>query len=128
MDKVAGHGIDMVQCCRIKQLGERYGVRFLQRVFTANEIEYCRVRKRNWEHLAGRFAVKEAVLKALGTGWRGRIAWTDVEIINDKLGRPTVQLAGHTLKLSRDMRVREIHVSISHTSDLAIASAIAIRE
>lgn len=128
MTAIKGHGIDLVECRRIRELAERYHDRFLTRVFTGNELDYCRNRKRHWEHLAGRFAAKEAVLKALGTGWRGQIAWTDIEVVNDELGRPAVILAGHTRKLAQDRHITDIQVSITHTKDHALASAIAIAE
>lgn len=128
MTKILGHGIDLVEVHRIEELAERYGERFLARVFTETELEYCRARKRRWEHLAGRFAVKEAVLKAIGTGWRGQIAWTDVAVVNDPLGRPTVVLGGHTKMLAEQKGIVEIQISISHTDQHAIASALALGE
>ena len=94
MGRILGHGIDLIECRRIEELAERHGERFLRRVFTEAELKYCLDRAHRWQHLAGRFAAKEAVLKALGTGWRGQIAWTDVEVTNDPLGRPTVRLDG----------------------------------
>lgn len=126
MSKVIGHGIDLVQCDRIRDLADRYGQRFLERVFTANELDYSLPKARKWEHLAGRFAVKEAALKALGTGLRGKIAWTDVEVINDPLGRPRVSLEGYTQNLAAELGVTEIIISITHTDDVAVASAIAV--
>src|SRR5450432_2715544 len=90
-----GHGIDIVQTDRIRRMVEAHGEHFLGRVFTSAERAYAdRSKKRRFEHLAGRFAAKEAVLKALGTGWRGGIAWTDVEIVNEASGRPGVHLMG----------------------------------
>ena len=126
MSEIKGHGIDLVECGRIKELADRYGDRFLHRVFTPAELTYSGARKRRWEHLAGRFAVKEAVLKALGTGWRGEIAWTDIEVNNDPLGRPAVQLSGFTQQLAQQKGITEIQVSISHNPLYAIASALAI--
>ena len=84
-----GHGIDIVETARIRQLVEEHGQHFLDRCFTAAEQAYCaRNQKRYYEHLAGRFAAKEAVLKVLGTGWRGGISWTDIEVVKEESGQP----------------------------------------
>jgi len=128
MGRILGHGIDLIECRRIEELAERHGERFLRRVFTEAELKYCLDRAHRWQHLAGRFAAKEAVLKALGTGWRGQIAWTDVEVTNDPLGRPTVRLDGHSRELAAQRGITEILVSITHTGRLAQASAIAVGE
>jgi len=122
--RVIAHGIDMVDCRRLQESIERHGERFLQRVFTPAELDYCRGRKRQVEHLAGRFAAKEAVLKVLGTGWRSGICWTDVEVRNDPSGQPRVLLAGRCKELADRMGVDEVLVSISHIHTHAIASAI----
>lgn len=128
MPEIVGHGIDLVECDRIRELAERHGQRFLDRVFTEAEQKYCQAKtKTTWIHFAGRFAVKEAVLKALGTGWRGQIAWTDVEVVRDSFGRPTVRLGGHTATLAGEKGIDDIQISISHTETLAMASAIALR-
>jgi len=128
MSKIMGHGVDLVECARIQELGDRYGQRFLSRIFTQSELDYSLPRARKWEHLAGRFAAKEAILKAIGTGWRGKIAWTDMEIANDDVGRPTVRLEGHTQTLARQLGITEILISITHTKDHAVASAIAVKD
>jgi holo-[acyl-carrier protein] synthase len=125
---VVAHGIDMVECARMKDLIDRHGERFLTRVFTPAELEYCLKRKRRIEHLAGRFAAKEAVLKVLGTGWRSGINWTDVEIRNEPSGQPRVKLTGRCRQLADEMRLAEILVSISHIGTHAIASAIGSAE
>ena len=121
---VVSHGIDMVECRRVRELIDRYGQRFLARVFTPAELEYCCGRKRQVEHLAGRFAAKEAVLKVLGTGWRGGISWTDVEVRNDSFGRPSVRLAGPCRRIADECGLADILISITHTDTHAIASAI----
>lgn len=126
MSNIIGHGIDLVECERIQQLAERYGDRFLTRIFTPTELDYCMGRVRKWEHLAGRFAVKEAILKAIGTGWRGKIAWTDMAVSNDPAGRPSIKLNGHTREVAEQRGISEIQISITHTKDHAIASALAI--
>ncbi len=123
---VRAHGIDLVECDRLKQAVDRHGEHFLRRVFTAGELAYCRGRKREIEHLAGRFAAKEAVLKALGTGWVSGISWTDVEVCNDAAGRPHVNLSGRCRELAETLGVDEILISISHTNAMAMASVIGI--
>lgn len=122
---IVGHGVDIVETARIAELLERHGQRFLDRCFTPAEQDYCsRNAKRRMEHLAGRFAAKEAILKALGTGWRGGIAWTDIDILPDTLGRPTVTLAGESRRLAEQLGILRWHLSISHVETHAMASAI----
>ncbi|MDY6913858.1 MAG: holo-ACP synthase [Planctomycetota bacterium] len=118
------HGIDMVDCARLQETLQRHGERFLERVFTPAELQYCLGKRRELEHLAGRFAAKEAVLKVLGTGWRNGINWTDVEIRNEPSGKPTVRLAGRCREIADAMQLADVAVSISHISTHAIASAI----
>ena len=122
---VLAHGIDMVDCDRLAEAVSRHGRRFLERVFTPVELDYCLGKKRQTEHLAGRFAAKEAVLKALGTGWRKGIQWTDVEIRSSPSGRPAVHLSGRCREIADEMGLSVILVSISHISTHAIASVVA---
>jgi holo-[acyl-carrier protein] synthase len=125
---ILGHGIDIVETLRIRRSVEEHGARFLDRVFTAAEQEYCaRNAKRYFEHLAGRFAAKEAVLKVLGTGWRGGIAWTDIEILNEPSGQPRITLSGESLKIALELGIAHWHISISHIETHATASAIGLR-
>lgn len=126
---VVGHGIDIVEVGRIARLLEDYGERFIERCFTARESAYAHSSpRRTIERLAGRFAVKEAILKSLGTGWRSGIAWTDMEILPDALGKPVLALSGVTAKeASRIGAVRWI-VSLSHTERYAVGSAIALSD
>jgi holo-[acyl-carrier protein] synthase len=121
---VLAHGVDMVDCRRLEAAISRHGDRFLRRVFTAAELDYCLGRKRRLEHLAGRFAAKEAVLKVLGTGWRNGINWTDVEIRNEPSGQPRAFLHGRCRELADRRGLAEVLVSISHIHTHAIASAI----
>ncbi len=122
---IAGVGIDVVEVARIADAVDRYGRRFLERVFTQAEADYCRSRAVPAQHFAGRFAVKEAVLKALATGWSGGIRWRDVEIKRGPSGRPEVELSGAAARRAEQMGVTRLHVSISHTSGCAVANAIA---
>jgi holo-[acyl-carrier protein] synthase len=123
---IVAHGIDLVDCPRIEEMLKRHGDRFLDRVFTASEQAYANANKDSIEKLAGRFAVKEAVLKLLGTGWRGKIAWTDIEIINNELGQPLVEIRGEVKAIADKLGIGQISVSITHTSNFVIASAVAL--
>lgn len=124
---VLGHGIDIVETSRIRGLVESHGQRFLDRCFTPAELAYCQQNtKRFFEHLAGRFAAKEAVLKVLGTGWRGGIAWTDVEILREPSGQPRVVLSGESQRIAEALGIIRWHVSISHIETHATASAIGL--
>lgn len=125
MDIIA-HGIDLVDFPRIEQMIERHGDRFVNRVFTAAEQAYARANRNTIEKYAGRFAAKEAVLKLVGTGWRGRIKWTDIEVINDSVGRPEVTLSGEVKRIAESLHIKQISISITHTANFAIASAVAL--
>jgi holo-[acyl-carrier protein] synthase len=125
---IVAHGIDLVDCPRIEQMIQRHGERFIKRVFTAAEQAYAEKNKNEMEKLAGRFAAKEAILKLMGTGWRGKIAWTDIEIINNAAGQPEVTLAGEVRKIADKLGIEHISVSITHTANFAIASAVALAE
>ena len=116
-------GIDLIEIKRVKKVKERWGKRFLERVYTPKELEYCLKKKYPEGSLAGRFAAKEAVMKALGTGLSSGVSWKDIEIINDRKGKPEVFLCGKTKKLLGKKRVL---ISISHTKEDAIAQAMII--
>jgi len=125
---ILGHGIDIVETARIKRSVEEHGQRFLDRVFTPAEQRYCAANvKRYYEHLAGRFAAKEAVLKVLGTGWRGGIAWTDIEVLREPSGQPRIILTGECLRIAGEAGITSWHISISHIETHATASAIGLR-
>jgi holo-[acyl-carrier protein] synthase len=125
---IVGHGIDIVETARIRKLVEQHGPHFLDRVFTAAEQRYCAASpKRYFEHLAGRFAAKEAVLKVLGTGWRGGIAWTDIEVVKESSGQPRIVLTGECLRIAVERGIAHWHVSISHIETHATASAIGLQ-
>ena len=126
--KIVAHGIDLVDRPRIEEMVKRHGGRFLNRVFTEKEQAYAEANKDKIEKLAGRFAAKEAVLKLMGTGWRGKIAWTDIEVVNNSAGQPEVTLVGEVEKLADKLGIKHISVSITHTANFAIASAVALAE
>lgn len=124
---VLGHGIDLIEVARIQRIFEEHGQHFLDRVFTVAEQTYCSGNpKRYFEHLAARFAAKEAVLKAMGTGWTGGISWTDVQVTRDPAGRPGIQLSGHCADVAAQRGITHWLVSLSHIESHALASAIAI--
>ena len=126
--RIAGTGVDIVEVERVAALTERHGDRFVSRVFTQAEADYCRSRAVPAQHLAGRFAVKEAVLKALERGWLGGIAWRDVEVRNGPAGQPYVNLSGAAARRAHELHIASMHVSLSHTRGWAIAHAIAEAE
>jgi holo-[acyl-carrier protein] synthase len=125
---IIAHGIDLVDFPRIEDMVARHGERFLDRVFTAAEQKYANSNKNGIEKLAGRFAAKEAVMKLVGTGWRGKIAWTDIEVVNTETGQPQVKLSGEIRKIADKLGITKISVSITHTANFAIASAVALTE
>ncbi len=127
MTHILGHGIDLVETKRIGEMVEKYGEQFMERVFTPNEQGYAASsKKRSRERLAARFAAKEAVLKALGTGWRSGIAWTDVEVVREASGLPRIKLAGQALEIATEMVIKGWQLSLTHTEGLAQASVIAL--
>jgi holo-[acyl-carrier protein] synthase len=121
---IVGMGIDIAEVERIKGAIERHGEVFLRRVFTAKEREYCERFRNKFERYAGRFAVKEAAMKALGTGWSRGVRWMDIEVVRQKGGRPTLALAGEAGKIAKQLRVKHIALSITHTETQALAQVI----
>ncbi len=122
---VVGHGIDVVEVARIGRMLREHGERFRERCFTRTERDAAAESGREAEYMAGRFAAKEAVLKALGTGWRHGIAWTDVEVVPDAAGRPGVALTGQAAKFAKSIGADRWWLSISHAAGVAMASAVA---
>jgi holo-[acyl-carrier protein] synthase len=117
-------GIDIVEVYRIKQTMERTPS-FATRVFTEREQEYCIGKGvAAYQSYAARFAAKEAFLKALKTGWRGKITWRDIEIVSDDQGAPSISVTGEAKRLVEATGADAVHLSISHTSDHAIAQVI----
>jgi holo-[acyl-carrier protein] synthase len=125
--QAVSHGVDLVEIARIARIWSEHGDYFARRVFTPAELEYCLASRSPEIRLAGRFAAKEAVLKVLGTGWRGGIQWTDIEVLPDGLGKPIVALAGRTAALAAQLGLGTILLSISHAGQYAIASAVGLR-
>lgn len=117
-------GIDIIEVYRIRETIERTP-RFVERVFTQNERIYCDKKgAAAAQSYAGRFAAKEAFLKALKTGWRGKITWHDIEVVNDDLGVPSFKISGEAKKLLDDLGANRVHLSISHTTEHATAQVI----
>jgi holo-[acyl-carrier protein] synthase len=121
MGMIIGVGVDIVEVERFKKLHEKWGEHFLKKIFTDREIDYCLSKKNSYQHLAGRFAVKEAVSKAISTGWTGNFRWKDVEVLNDKRGKP---FAFFHNKLKEELNSCSVHISISHSQNYAVAFAI----
>jgi holo-[acyl-carrier protein] synthase len=126
MTRIFGIGIDVVEVDRIASAIERYGEIFLNKLFTAAEREYCAAQKKPELHYAARFAAKEAVSKALGTGIGGQAGWLDLEIIRDVSGAPRLALQGAAETFTRQQGITEIQISLTHARDYAAANAIAI--
>ncbi len=122
------HGIDLADLDRIEKMITEHGDHFLGRVFTPAEQEYAGKHRQYLERYAARFAAKEAVMKLIGMGWRGKIAWTDVEVVNNSMGQPFVNLKGEAKRIADELGVKQISISITHAAKLAIASAVAIVE
>jgi holo-[acyl-carrier protein] synthase len=124
--RLVSHGIDIVEVQRIAEMEREHGDRFLQRCYTPAELAYCNEGRqgRRGERLAVRFAAKEAVLKALGTGWRSGIGWTDVEVVSLPSGKPTVRLHGKAAEVAAGLGITAWSLSLSHTREYAVASAV----
>ena len=126
--KRLAHGIDLVDFGRIEQMLDKHEARFLDRVFTPREQADADAVKNRIEKLAGRFAAKEAVMKLIGTGWRDGVAWTVIETINNPLGGPEVTLSGKVKELAEQKGIGPVTLSITHTANFAMASAVALQE
>jgi holo-[acyl-carrier protein] synthase len=121
---IVGTGIDIAEVPRIRQSIERFGQRFLQRVFTAGEIRYCDSKANRFERYAARFAAKEAAMKALGTGWNHGVRWRDCEVARMPGGRPTLAFHGTAGEFAAKLGVKNVALSITHTAEQAMAQVI----
>jgi holo-[acyl-carrier protein] synthase len=121
---IVGSGVDLCEVARIKASIERYGRRFLERIYTDHEIAYAQRKANLYERYAARFAAKEAGMKALGTGWHGGVRWRDFEVMNLSSGRPTLQFHGKAAEYARKLGVENVSLSITHTSVQAMAMVI----
>lgn len=121
---IVGTGIDLAEVPRIAASIERFGERFLRRVFTEAEIRYCESKANKAERYAARFAAKEAGMKAIGTGMRGGVTWHDVEVTREPGGRPGITFHGKAAAFAQKLGVKQIALSLTHTKDHAIAQVI----
>lgn len=121
---IVGTGIDLAEVDRIRAVIERYGSRFIERVFTPGEIAYVERKANRFERYAARFAAKEAGMKAIGTGWRRGVRWQDFEVTNLPSGRPTLRLHGVAAEFASKLGVRNIALSLTHTAHQGMAFVI----
>lgn len=121
---ILGTGIDLAEVPRIRAAAERYGARFIERVFTEKEIAYVERKANKYERYAARFAAKEAGMKAIGTGWRGGVRWQDFEVTNLKSGRPTLTFHGKAGEYARRLGVERVHLSLTHTAEYGQAFVV----
>jgi holo-[acyl-carrier protein] synthase len=121
---ILGTGIDIIEVQRVASSVERFGERFMRRILLPDEMEYCQRQARSAPHIAARFAAKEAISKAFGTGIGGRLGWHDMEIRRKESGEPYVVMHGKGAELLSERRGRMVHVSLSHTEGYAAAMAV----
>ena len=121
---IVGTGIDIAEVERVRRAIERFGGRFLQRIYTAGEMRYCDAKANRFERYAARFAAKEAAMKALGTGWNHGVRWVDCEVVRMPGGRPTISFHGRAGEFASKLGVKNAALSISHTAEQAIAQVI----
>src|SRR5271154_537425 len=121
---IVGTGVDIAEIPRIRSSIERFGDRFLRRIFTEGEMAYCEAKANRFERYAARFAAKEAAMKALGTGWSRGVRWRDIEVVREPSGKPTLQLTGVARQIADGLGVKNISLSITHSGNLALAHVI----
>ena len=121
---IVGLGVDITEIDRIEAAIARRGRAFLERLFTAAEIAYCETHRHSAERFAGRFAAKEAAMKALGTGWARGVRWVDIEVVREPGGKPTLKLSGATCAIANGLGVKNIVLTITHTGNTALALVI----
>jgi len=121
---IVGLGLDIAEIDRIETAIRRHGEPFLERLFTPAEVSYCEQHKNRFERYAGRFAAKEAAMKALGTGWTRGVRWRDIEVTRESSGKPTLHLAGAARKIADGLGVQNISLTITHSGNLALAHVI----
>jgi holo-[acyl-carrier protein] synthase len=119
-----GTGVDLIEVERIARSIERYGERFLRRVYTDQEIAYCSRKRSGAESFAARLAAKEAGAKALGTGISRGVTWNEFQVVRERGGRPVLELRGRAELLANELGVRTISLSLTHTSSLAMATVM----
>ena len=121
---IVGTGVDLAEVPRIRASVERFGKRFVERIFTPAEIAYVERKANKYERYAARFAAKEAGMKAIGTGWRRGVTWQDFEVANLPSGKPTLRFHGVAARFAEQLKVRNVSLSLTHTSEMAMAHVI----
>jgi len=121
---IVGTGVDLAEVPRIRASIERYGERFIRRVYTHSEIAYVESKANRFERYAARFAAKEAGMKAIGTGWRGGVTWQDFEVANLPTGKPTLLFHGVAARFAGNLGVKNVSLSMTHTAELGMAHVI----
>jgi len=121
---IVGSGIDLVEIHRIQETMDRFGTRFLNKVYTAAEQAYCLSKRNAAESLSARFAAKEAGAKALGTGMSRGVTWLEIEVVRELGGRPTIRFHGRAAEVARRLNARRAALSITHSRNLAMASVV----
>lgn len=121
---IIGLGLDIAEIDRIEAAITRHGAAIIERLFTPREVAYCESHRNKFERYAGRFAAKEAAMKALGTGWRAGVRWRDIEVIRELSGKPTLELQGVARERASKMGVKNISLTITHSGNLALAEVI----
>jgi holo-[acyl-carrier protein] synthase len=121
---ILGTGVDIAEVPRIRESIERYGERFLRRIYTDGEIQYCESKASRFESYAARFAAKEAGMKALGTGWSRGVRWRDIEVVRPKGQRPTIQFHGQAAAIADKLGTKNVALSLTHTREEALAHVI----
>lgn len=124
---ILGMGVDIIEIYRMKDSVKKWGKSFLTKIFTPREIKYSTARRFSYQHFAARFAAKEAVVKAFGEPNKHPIRWTDIEVLNDKEGKPVIEFHNDALKLKKKKKVGDVVVSMSHSENYAIANVIFMR-
>jgi holo-[acyl-carrier protein] synthase len=121
---IVGLGLDIAEIDRIEAAIARHGAPFLERLYTPREVSYCEKHRNKFERYAGRFAAKEAAMKALGTGWRHGVRWRDIEVVREPSGKPTLHLEGVAREFADRMGVKSISITITHSGNFALAQVI----
>jgi holo-[acyl-carrier protein] synthase len=116
--------LDIAEIDRIEAAILRHGTLILERLYTPSEVAYCESYRNKFERYAGRFAAKEAMMKALGTGWRRGVRWRDIEVIREPSGKPSLSLKGAAKRIADELRVKNISLTITHSGNLALAEVI----
>jgi holo-[acyl-carrier protein] synthase len=121
---IIGSGVDLAEVPRIRASIERFGEKFISRIYTPSEIAYVRRKANSYERFAARFAAKEAGMKAIGTGWRRGVTWQDFEVANLASGKPTLKFHGVAARIAQQLGVKNVSLSLTHTAELGMAYVI----